>query len=164
MGTVKAVCVSEAKGVQKSDVGSAAIEADFGIVGDAHAGKWHRQVSLLSFESIEDFKARGAEVVDGSFGENLIIEGIDVKALPIGTKLACNDVRMEITQIGKECHSHCAIYHRMGDCIMCSPECFRVARSARAIRSRFAAKTKAASFAFPLMFLSISSHKARSTC
>lgn len=118
MGTVKAVCVSEAKGVQKSDVGSAAIEADFGIVGDAHAGKWHRQVSLLSFESIEDFKARGAEVADGSFGENLIIEGIDVKALPIGTKLACNDVRMEITQIGKECHSHCAIYHRMGDCIM----------------------------------------------
>ena len=118
MGTIKAVCVSDAKGVQKEEVGSAVIEPDFGIVGDAHAGKWHRQVSLLSYESIEDFKARGAEVVDGSFGENLIVEGIDVKALPVGTQLASGDIRMEITQIGKQCHSHCAIYHRMGDCIM----------------------------------------------
>lgn len=118
MGTVKAVCVSDAKGVQKQDVGSAIVQENFGIVGDAHAGTWHRQVSLLSFESIEDFKTRGADVVDGSFGENLIVEGIDVKALPVGSKLSCNDILLEITQIGKQCHSHCAIYHTMGDCIM----------------------------------------------
>ena len=118
MGVVKAVCVSEIKGVQKTDVGSAVIEKDFGIVGDAHAGKWHRQVSLLSFESIEDFKERGAEVDNGSFGENLIVEGVDVKTLPIGSRVTCNDIVLEITQIGKQCHSHCAIYHTMGDCIM----------------------------------------------
>ncbi|WP_139653064.1 MOSC domain-containing protein [Raoultibacter phocaeensis] len=118
MGTVKAVCVSDVKGVQKENVGSAIVQENFGIVGDAHAGAWHRQVSLLSFESIEDFKARGADVTDGSFGENLIVEGIDVKTLPVGSKLACNDILLEITQIGKQCHSHCAIYHTMGDCIM----------------------------------------------
>lgn len=118
MGTIKAVCVSDAKGVQKHEVGSAAVKADFGIVGDAHAGAWHRQVSLLSFESVEDFKARGAAVTDGSFGENLVVEGIDVKTLPVGSKLSCNDVLLEITQIGKQCHSRCAIYHAMGDCIM----------------------------------------------
>ncbi|MEG0505721.1 MAG: sulfurase, partial [Raoultibacter sp.] len=106
MGIVKAVCVSDAKGIQKTEVGSAIIETDSGISGDAHAGNWHRQVSLLSFESIEAFKARGAEVNDGSFGENIIVEGIDVKALPIGTKVTCNDIVLEITQIGKECHSH----------------------------------------------------------
>lgn len=118
MGIVKAVCTSDAKGIQKTEVGSALIEKDFGITGDAHAGTWHRQVSLLSFESIEAFKAQGAEVSDGSFGENIVVEGIDVKTLPIGTKVACNDIVLEITQIGKECHSHCAIYHTMGDCIM----------------------------------------------
>ena len=118
MGTVKAVCTSTIKGIQKTETPSVTIETDFGIRGDAHAGKWHRQISLLSYESVEDFKAKGAEVDNGSFGENLVVEGFDLKALALGTQFICNDVILELTQIGKECHAHCAIYHEMGDCIM----------------------------------------------
>ena len=118
MGRVIAVCISEKKGTQKRNVGSARFVADWGIEGDAHAGKWHRQVSLLSAEKINDFRARGAAVEDGAFGENLVVEGYDFRALPIGTKFRCNDVVLELTQIGKECHSHCAIYKAMGECIM----------------------------------------------
>lgn len=76
----------------------------------AHAGKWHRQVSLLSYDRIQEFRARGAKVEDGAFGENLVVEGIDFKTLPIGTKFKCNDVVLELTQIGKECHHGCAIF------------------------------------------------------
>ena len=118
MGRVLAVCISEQKGTQKKNVGSARFVEDWGIEGDAHAGKWHRQVSLLSAERINDFRARGAAVDDGAFGENLVVEGYDFRALPIGTKFRCNDVVLELTQVGKECHSHCAIYKVMGDCIM----------------------------------------------
>ena len=118
MGTIIAVCVSEAKGTQKQNVHSAKFIEDWGIEGDAHAGKWHRQVSLLSHDKIEDFRARGAEVSDGAFGENLVVSDIDFKALPIGTRFACGEVLLELTQIGKECHSHCEIHRRMGDCIM----------------------------------------------
>ena len=91
---------------------------NIGMEKDAHAGKWHRQVSLLSYEKIEAFKAKGAPVEDGAFGENLIVEGFDLKTLPVGTKLVCNDVVLEVTQIGKQCHSGCEIYKIMGDCIM----------------------------------------------
>lgn len=118
MGTVKAVCTSSIKGIQKSETDSIELRAEWGIENDAHAGAWHRQVSLLSFEKIEDFKARGANVVNGSFGENIIVEGFDLKSLPIGTRFHSGDVILELTQIGKECHAHCAIYHTMGDCIM----------------------------------------------
>lgn len=118
MGTVKAVCTSSIKGIQKTESDSIELKPDWGIEGDAHAGKWHRQVSLLSYEKIEDFKARGADVVNGSFGENIIVEGFDLKSLPIGTRFRSGDVELELTQIGKECHAHCAIYHKMGDCIM----------------------------------------------
>ena len=118
MGRVIAVCISEKKGTQKRNVGSARFVADWGIEGDAHAGKWHRQVSLLSAEKINDFRARGASVENGAFGENLVVAGYDFKALPIGTKFRCNDVVLELTQIGKECHSHCEIYKAMGECIM----------------------------------------------
>lgn len=118
MGTIKAICTSEVKGIQKSGVTSVELTTDYGIEGDAHAGPWHRQVSLLSYEKVEAFKELGAEVQDGDFGENIIVEGIDLKALPLGTKLTCNDVVLELTQIGKECHAHCQIYHKMGDCIM----------------------------------------------
>lgn len=113
-----AVCVSEAKGVPKKNVGSAKFVEDWGIENDAHAGKWHRQVSLLSHDRIEEFRAKGADVPDGAFGENLVVSGIDFRALPIGTRFACNNVRLELTQIGKECHSGCEIFKRMGDCIM----------------------------------------------
>ena len=118
MGKVIAVCISELKGTQKKNVGSARFVEDWGIQGDAHAGKWHRQVSLLSHEKVEAFRAGGAVVDDGAFGENLVVEGYDFKTLPIGTKFRCNDVELELTQVGKECHSHCEIYKVMGDCIM----------------------------------------------
>lgn len=118
MGKVLAICRSEAKGTQKENIGKGSFKIDHGLVGDAHAGNWHRQVSLLSFERVEDFRKKGAEVEHGAFGENLVVTGIDFKTLPVGTKLQCNDVVLEMTQIGKECHSHCAIYAVMGDCIM----------------------------------------------
>ena len=118
MGKVLAVCISEKKGTEKTNIGSAIFIEDWGIENDSHAGKWHRQVSLLSHEKIEAFRARGAEVIDGAFGENLIVEGIDFRALPVGTKFRCNDVVLELTQIGKECHSGCAIFQKMGECIM----------------------------------------------
>ena len=113
MGKVIAVCISEKKGTQKHPVQ----EAEF-IKDDAHAGKWHRQVSLLAYDKIEAFRARGAEVEDGAFGENLVVQGFDFSSLPIGTRFRCNDVVLEMTQIGKECHHGCAIFQKMGDCIM----------------------------------------------
>lgn len=118
MGRVMAVCTSPAKGTQKQDVGQAVFLEDFGIEGDAHAGKWHRQVSLLSYEKIEEFRKRGAEVAFGAFGENLVVEGIDFKTLPIGTRFRCNEVELVLTQIGKQCHHGCEIFQKMGDCIM----------------------------------------------
>ena len=94
------------------------IHPDWGIENDAHAGRWHRQVSLLSADKIEAFRAKGADVVYGDFGENLVVSDFDFRALPVGTLLRCGDVLLEMTQIGKECHSHCAIYKAVGDCIM----------------------------------------------
>ncbi len=118
MGTVKAVCTSEIKGIQKSEAACVELRPDWGIEHDAHAGKWHRQVSLLGYEQVERFKALGADVVNGSFGENIIVEGFDLKTLPVGTRLRLGDSLLELSQIGKQCHAHCAVYHKMGDCIM----------------------------------------------
>ena len=118
MGIVRAVCTSSQKGTLKENVGEASFLEDFGLEGDAHAGKWHRQVSLLSYEKIEEFRARGAKVNFGAFGENLVVDGFDFRHLPVGTRLRCGDVLLEMTQIGKKCHSGCAIYRQMGDCIM----------------------------------------------
>ena len=118
MGKVIAVCTSDRRGIQKQDVNSGYFAADWGIDGDAHAGHWHRQVSLLSADKIEAFNQKGAGVVPGAFGENLVVEGFDFRALPVGTLLRCGEVLLEMTQIGKECHSHCEIYKKMGDCIM----------------------------------------------
>lgn len=118
MGIVKAVCTSKYKGTQKTAADSVRLIRDFGIEGDAHAGKWHRQVSLLAYEKIEEFKAKGIDLEDGAFGENIIVEGYDLRTLPLGTRFRIGDVLLELTQIGKECHSHCAIYHAVGDCIM----------------------------------------------
>lgn len=118
MGKVKAVCISEKKGTAKKDIGEAVFIENYGLENDAHAGNWHRQVSLLSFDAVEEFRARGAKVADGAFGENLLVEGFDFKAFPVGTIFKCNDVILEMTQIGKKCHSECEIYHQVGDCIM----------------------------------------------
>lgn len=118
MGKVMAICISERRGTQKTRIPEARLIEDFGIEKDAHAGKWHRQVSLLSYETIEEFKKRGAEVADGAFGENVVVSGIDLIHLPTGTKLRAGEVCLEVAQIGKECHSHCEIYKKMGECIM----------------------------------------------
>ncbi len=118
MGKILAICVSEKKGVQKAPIDTAVLKEEWGIEGDAHAGKWHRQVSLLSFEKIEDFRSRGAEVDFGAFGENLVVEGFDLRQIPVGSRFQIGEALLELTQIGKECHSHCAIYHAVGDCIM----------------------------------------------
>ncbi len=118
MAVVAAVCVSSEKGTPKENVHSAFVIADFGIQGDAHAGKWHRQVSLLSLQCIEAFQAGGVHVDFGAFGENLVISGYDLKDFPVGTKFCCGDVVLELTQIGKSCHHDCAIRKATGDCIM----------------------------------------------
>lgn len=118
MGKVNAICISERRGTAKTSVTTATLATEFGIVGDAHAGDWHRQVSFLSQSAVDDFKARGAKVEPGAFGENFLVDGFDFKSLPLGTRLQCGDVFFEVTQIGKECHSHCAIYQQVGDCIM----------------------------------------------
>ena len=118
MGVIKGICISERKGTQKHEIPEAVVIKDWGLEGDAHAGKWHRQVSLLGFQQIEDFRARGANVQFGAFGENLIVDGFHFRTLPVGTRFRVGEVLLEMTQIGKECHSHCEIYKVMGDCIM----------------------------------------------
>lgn len=118
MGTIKGICISEVRGVQKKEVQKAHLQADWGIVGDAHAGNWHRQISLLSYEKIQEFREKGADISMGAFGENLIAEGYDFRNIPVGSRFQAGTAQLEITQIGKECHSHCEIYKVMGDCIM----------------------------------------------
>lgn len=119
MGEVLAVCVSVKKGRRKNDVGSALFKEGHGIEGDAHAGPWHRQVSLLAWESIEKMRAKGLNVNVGSFAENVTTKGIDLPSLPLGHRFTLGaDVLMEVTQIGKECHTRCAIYTLAGDCVM----------------------------------------------
>lgn len=118
MGRIEAICISTARGTQKRPVGSAEFVADWGIRGDAHGGHCHRQVSLLSADRIDAFRARGAQVENGAFGENLVVRGFDFSAFPVGTLFKSGDVLLELTQIGKECHQHCAIYQAVGDCIM----------------------------------------------
>lgn len=115
---IKAVCISQRRGTAKQDIKKVELVENFGLKGDAHAGNWHRQVSLLSFERVEEFRRRGASVANGAFGENILAEGIDFKILPVGTVLTCNNAVLEVTQIGKKCNSECEIFHQVGDCIM----------------------------------------------
>ena len=118
MGVIKGICISEKRGTAKHEIEEAVFVKDWGIEKDAHAGHWHRQVSLLSQEEIDAFRAEGADVYPGAFGENLAVQGIPLKVLPVGTSLQCGSVLLEVTQIGKDCHSHCTIYYQMGKCIM----------------------------------------------
>ncbi|MHC4533590.1 MAG: MOSC domain-containing protein [Planctomycetota bacterium] len=118
-GRIKAISVSKERGTQKINVPRAELKAGFGIIGDAHSGDWHRQVSLLGLESIDKMVAKGAKVAPGNFAENITTEGIDLSALEIGSKLRLGtDVELEITQSGKKCHSRCEIFEQIGDCIM----------------------------------------------
>lgn len=118
MAHVLAVCISEKKGERKTPVESAELRENHGIVGDAHAGDWHRQVSLLAQESIDKMRALGLAVSAGDFAENITTSGIDLVSLPIGSRLQIGKTLLEVTQIGKECHTRCAIYHQAGDCVM----------------------------------------------
>jgi molybdenum cofactor synthesis domain-containing protein len=118
MGRIEAVCLSEKRGEKKKNVGSAALIENFGFENDAHAGDWHRQVSLLAAEDVDAFREKGAQVGPGDFGENLLVRGINFKALQVGSRLTATGALLEVTQIGKECHARCAIYDQVGDCIM----------------------------------------------
>jgi MOSC domain-containing protein YiiM len=118
-GTIVAVCTSKKKGIRKRNVGEAKLRVDWGIIGDAHANNWHRQVSLLALESIEKMRALGLNVGPGSFVENLTTQSMDLLALPLGSQVRVGDgVILEITQHGKICHDRCAIYYQVGDCVM----------------------------------------------
>ncbi|MGN1318594.1 MAG: molybdopterin-binding protein [Lachnospirales bacterium] len=118
MGIIKAICISKERGTLKYEIEKANFIENFGIENDAHGGNWHRQISLLSFEEIEKFRKKGADIKFGSFGENLVVEGFDLKNIPVGSRFKIGSVILEVTQIGKECHSHCEIYKKMGECIM----------------------------------------------
>ena len=119
MGKVESVNLSERKGCRKHEVEQAELRVGVGIVGDAHAGNWHRQISLLAQESIDKMIALGLpDLTPGKFAENITTEGISLYTLPVGTILRLGNCRVEVTQIGKECHQHCEIYKKVGQCIM----------------------------------------------
>ena len=119
-GKVISVNISDKKGVRKKPVDEILIKADYGIEGDAHASsEWHRQVSLLALESIQKMQGMGLDVKPGDFAENITTEGLDLVSLPIGTEMHIgSEVLGEVSQIGKECHTRCAIYYQAGDCVM----------------------------------------------
>lgn len=135
MGVLKGICVSKKRGTKKVKVAEAMLVENYGIEGDAHAGNWHRQVSLLSLEKIEAFREKGAQVSFGDFGENLIIDGFDFRSLPVGTIFTIGDAVLKMTQIGKECHTHCQIYQTMGECIMPREGVFAVVLKGGQIRN-----------------------------
>jgi len=116
--SVVAVNISKSKGERKVSVASVLFREEHGIVDDAHAGNWHRQISLLASESIDKMRKLGLDVDCGDFAENITTEGLELVALPIGTHIEIGETLVEVTQIGKECHNRCAIYHQAGDCVM----------------------------------------------
>ncbi|MBC7234755.1 MAG: MOSC domain-containing protein [Chloroflexi bacterium] len=118
MGKVVAVCTSERTGVAKKPIERGVLKVNWGIEGDAHAGDWHRQVSLLAIESIDKMRAKGLKVRPGSFAENITTEGLELYTLPVGTRMRLGTALVEVTQIGKVCHTKCAIYQATGDCVM----------------------------------------------
>ena len=117
-GKVLAVNVSLNKGERKTAVPAVTLRVEHGIEGDAHAGDWHRQVSLLAMESIAKMQALGLEVGEGDFAENITTQGVDLVSLPVGSRLTLGETLLEVTQIGKECHTRCAIFYQAGDCVM----------------------------------------------
>ena len=118
MAKVLAVCISERRGTVKKEVPCVTVRIDHGIIGDAHAGNWHRQISLLGNESVDRMRVRFPDIPVGAFAENILTEGIELYRLPIGTRLKVGETELEVTQIGKECHAACAIRQQVGDCVM----------------------------------------------
>lgn len=126
MAQVVSVCISEKKGTKKHPVAEISLWPHHGIVGDAHAGDWHRQVSLLANESVDRMRKEGLTLAAGDFAENILTEGITLRTLPVGTVLRVGEVRLEVTQIGKECHNDCAIKKAVGKCVMPTEGIFAV--------------------------------------
>ncbi len=126
MAKVRAVCISERKGIRKHAVPEITVRKEHGIVGDAHAGNWHRQISLLATESIDRMRAMGLSLTDGAFAENIVTEGIELRTLPVGTLLRVGETLLRVTQIGKECHNDCAIKAATGTCVMPTDGIFAV--------------------------------------
>ncbi|MBQ2062941.1 MAG: MOSC domain-containing protein [Oscillospiraceae bacterium] len=126
MAEVVAVCISEKKGTVKHPVPCIDVKKRHGIVGDAHAGPWHRQISLLADESVDTMRAMGLTLNPGAFAENILTRGIQLKSLPIGTRLRVGETLLEVTQIGKECHSDCEIKKTTGKCVMPTEGIFAV--------------------------------------
>ena len=126
MGSVVAVCVSEQKGTPKHPVQALELRLGLGIVGDAHAGNWHRQLSLLAEESVDRMRGLGVELPPGVFAENILTRGLELKALPVGTVLRAGTALLAVTQIGKECHNDCAIKQAVGRCVMPTEGVFAV--------------------------------------
>ncbi|MBC7959572.1 MAG: MOSC domain-containing protein [Vallitaleaceae bacterium] len=119
MAEIVAINISDKKGIPKKTIDSGEFKENFGLVGDAHAGNWHRQVSFLAQESIDKMTALGIDGLDaGKFAENITTIGIELHTLKVGTRLKIAEVEFEISQIGKECHQKCAIFSKIGDCIM----------------------------------------------
>ena len=119
MAKIAAICISEIRGIQKHEIPEAFLRAGHGIEGDAHAGSWHRQVSLLSVDSVAKLQEKlDFELKHGAFAENILVEGMAVHTLPVGTRLRIGEALCEVTQIGKECHCDCAIRKAAGDCVM----------------------------------------------
>lgn len=119
MAKIAAICISEIRGIQKHEIPEAFLRAGHGIEGDAHAGSWHRQVSLLSVDSVAKLQEKlDFELKHGAFAENILVEGMALHTLPVGTRLRIGEALCEVTQIGKECHSDCAIRKAAGDCVM----------------------------------------------
>lgn len=134
-GKIIAICISEQKGTKKHPVPFAELQEDFGVIGDAHAGRWHRQVSLLAQESVNTMRAAIPTLAPGDFAENLLTEGIDWKATSIGTTVRIGDAVLEITQIGKECHADCEIRRLTGRCVMPTDGVFAKVTRGGVIRS-----------------------------
>ena len=135
MARVLAVCISARKGERKRPVGEIQLKLDHGIVGDAHAGSWHRQVSLLADESVDRMRQKGLTLAAGDFAENILTEGITLRTLPVGTRLRVGEALLEITQIGKECHSDCEIKRKVGVCVMPAEGVFAVVKEEGVVRA-----------------------------
>ena len=135
MARVLAVCISARKGEKKHPVPVIDCKINHGIVGDAHAGTWHRQISLLANESVETMRGRGLTLAPGDFAENILTEGVTLRTLPVGTRLRVGETELEITQIGKECHNDCEIKKKVGVCVMPAEGVFAVVRQEGTIRA-----------------------------
>ena len=135
MAEVVAVCTSARKGERKQVQESVELCAGHGIAGDVHAGNWHRQVSLLANEAVDEMRARGIELAPGDFAENILTCGIDLPALAVGTVLAVGDALLAVTQIGKECHSDCDIKRQVGMCVMPARGVFAVVLRGGVVRA-----------------------------